>query len=139
MTSTTATAAPDRRRGASNVSATRVRRPAAVASDARPDLARPRRLARCESAAVHRVATPTHEVGPSKEEKGLAFKQVEAEMWAWDQEWSTVARMAIADRSLLRLLGIGRPGRPKGTGAGSTGRVDEPAEGDAPTEREEGA
>ncbi|HEU4407996.1 MAG TPA: hypothetical protein VFS43_22230 [Polyangiaceae bacterium] len=74
------------------------------------------------------VATEAPGEGPSKEERDAASAEAEAAMWAWYQEWSTIARMAIADRSLLRLLGIGRPGRRKGKGAGSGGGVDgEPA------------
>lgn len=59
--------------------------------------------------------------GPSKEEQDAEAERAESEMWAWYQEWSTIARMAIADRSLLRLLGIGRPGRRKGKGGAPAG------------------
>jgi hypothetical protein len=59
--------------------------------------------------------------GPSKEEQDAETERAEAEMWAWYQEWGTIARMAVSDRSLLRLLGIGRPGRRKGKGGVSAG------------------
>jgi len=35
----------------------------------------------------------------------------EQRLWSWYLEWSTLARLAIRDRSLLRSLGFRRPGR----------------------------
>lgn len=40
--------------------------------------------------------------------------QLEA-LWAWYLEWSRITRASIADPALLRLLGFGKVGRPRGS------------------------
>ena len=36
-----------------------------------------------------------------------------AELWGWYRKWSTIARARITDGHVLRMLGFGRPGRPR--------------------------
>jgi hypothetical protein len=35
-------------------------------------------------------------------------------LWAWYVEWSKISRAAIRDARMLRVLGFGRAGRPRG-------------------------